>query len=139
VRTEDATIYLCGPINGRVDADCKSWRENVKSRWPGVSLDPLRRDYRGREMQDVKKLVHDDLADIDASHGVLVWFDKPSVGTSMEIFYAKHVKRLPVVTVDVLGEGRHNPWLVCHSDYMVDTITDALALLLHKITTVNGH
>jgi hypothetical protein len=43
-------VYLCGPINGRSDDDCKGWREYAKERLPDT-LDPMARDYRGRELE----------------------------------------------------------------------------------------
>ena len=30
------TLYLCGPINGRTDADAIDWREHAKALWPGL-------------------------------------------------------------------------------------------------------
>jgi nucleoside 2-deoxyribosyltransferase len=123
------TIYLCGPIQNRTDAQCVTWRETIKEHWPGVSLDPLRRDYRGREMENVAKLVRDDLDDIRRCDILLVYFDAPSVGTSMEIFFAHHILRIPVVTIDVHGRGRESPWLVRHTDVLVSTLPEALEVL----------
>lgn len=127
---QDLTIYLCGPINGRTDAECVSWREEAKKFWPGKCLDPMRRDYRGKELENLAQLVEDDLSDIRESHGLLVYFDRPSVGTSMEIFYAKRELKLPVVVVDTHGAGKSNPWLRHHCDKMVPSVQIALGHLL---------
>lgn len=51
------TIYLCGPINGCTDEECKDWREMVKANWAGHSIDPMRRDYRGKEDECVDEIV----------------------------------------------------------------------------------
>ena len=32
------TVYLCGPINGCTDSECRDWREYVKDRWEGSTL-----------------------------------------------------------------------------------------------------
>ena len=123
-------IYLCGPINGRTDAEAKEWREVVKERWPYGVLDPMARDYRGRELEPgiAAEIVAGDFEDIEKSGALLVFFDKPSVGTSMEIFYAKHVLRKPVVVIDVSGKPL-SPWLSYHADHIVSHVSVALACL----------
>jgi hypothetical protein len=77
-------IYLCGPINGRSDDDCRNWREEAKSLLPDT-LDPMVRDYRGRELEPgiAAEIVENDKLDIDASDQLLVLYDAPSVGTSV--------------------------------------------------------
>lgn len=79
--------YLCGPINGRSDDDCKGWREWVKERLPNC-VDPMDRDYRGRELEPgiAKVIVETDKADILGCDAMIVYFDKPSVGTVMRHF-----------------------------------------------------
>lgn len=123
-------IYLCGPINGRTDSDAKNWREIVKERWPGRCLDPMNRDYRGRELEPgiAAEIVAGDIEDIQASDAILVFFDKPSVGTSMEVFYAKHVLGKPVVVIDA-SDKPLSPWLIHHSDHQVKHISVALACI----------
>ena len=121
------TIYLCGPINGRSDSDCRDWRERAKAEWPGLTLDPMRRDYRGRERECAAEIVEKDIADIEASHALLVYFDKPSVGTSMEIYIAKTMGK-PVVVIDA-SDKPLSPWLMYHVDHVVKTMADSLALL----------
>jgi nucleoside 2-deoxyribosyltransferase len=124
------TIYLCGPINGRTDADARDWREAVKAQWAGATLDPMRRDYRGRELEPgiAAEIVRGDIEDIQACDALLVFYDKPSVGTAMEVFYAKHVLGKPVVVVDASGKPL-SPWLLHHSDHVVRSVTEALAVL----------
>ncbi len=122
------TIYLCGPINGRTDADATNWREAVKAAWPGACLDPMRRDYRGRELEPgiAAEIVTGDIEDIQACDAVLVFFDKPSVGTAMEIFYAKHSLGKLVVVIDA-SDKPLSPWLIHHSDRQFRDVAAALA------------
>lgn len=122
------TLYLCGPINGRTDEDAKGWRESVLAAWPGACLDPMRRDYRGRELEPgvAAEIVAGDFEDIDACDALLVFFDKPSVGTAMEIFHAKHNLGKPVVVIDASGRPL-SPWLVHHADFVAPTVEAALA------------
>jgi hypothetical protein len=118
------TIYLCGPINGCTDEECKDWRELVKSIWPGKTLDPMRRDYRGKEDQSVNQIVEFDKIDLMNSDIILVNYDKPSVGTSMEILYAFERGKFVIV---VAAEGsRISPWMTYHSHAIVRSFADAL-------------
>jgi hypothetical protein len=50
-------------------------------------LDPMDRDYRGKEDESVKDIVEGDKADIDWADAVIAYCPKPSVGTSMEVLY----------------------------------------------------
>lgn len=120
------TIYLCGPINGRSDDDCTGWREQVKSLWAGQCIDPMARDYRGRELEPgiAEEIVRGDIEDIDSCDAILVYFDKPSVGTSMEVFYAFHEGK-KIVVVDK-SDKPLSPWLVYHSHKVVKDIQSAL-------------
>jgi nucleoside 2-deoxyribosyltransferase len=119
-------LYLCGPINGRSDSDCRDWRKAAKAAWPGDVLDPMRRDYRGRELEPgiAAEIVAGDIEDIDLCAAVLVYFDKPSVGTSMEVFYAKTSGK-PVVVIDA-SDKPLSPWLLHHSDQVVKTLAEAM-------------
>lgn len=118
------TIYLCGPINGCTDEECKDWREFVKSRWSGNALDPMRRDYRGKEDDAVKEIVELDKIDVINSDVILVNYDKPSVGTSMEILYAFERGKLVVV---VAKDGtRISPWMRYHSHQICNSFDAAI-------------
>lgn len=119
------TIYLCGPINGCTDEECRDWREFVKKLWRGTTLDPMRRDYRGREDESVNEIVELDKIDIMNADVLLVSYDKPSVGTSMEILYAWE-RGKPVVVV-AAPETRISPWLRYHSHAIKPTYESAVA------------
>lgn len=122
-------LYLCGPINGRSDDDCTGWREQVKALWPGECVDPMRRDYRGRELEPgiAAEIVAGDIEDIDGCDALLVYFDRPSVGTSMEVFYA-HREGKRIVVIDK-SDKPLSPWLSYHSHDVVKNISSAISLL----------
>lgn len=124
------SVYLCGPINGRSDDDATTWREFIKANYSGQCLDPMSRDYRGRELEKgiAAEIVAGDFEDIQQSGVILVYFDKPSVGTAMEVFYAKHVLSKPVVVVNA-SSAPLSPWLMHHCDIVVPSLTDALAFI----------
>lgn len=127
LKRRERTVYLCGPINGCTDWECKDWRKHVKQRWAGKTLDPMRRDYRGREAECVNEIVTLDKVDIANSQIILVNYDKPSVGTSMEVFMAFNWGKLIVV---VCKEGTSiSPWLRYHSHAIVHSWDAALAFI----------
>jgi nucleoside 2-deoxyribosyltransferase len=118
-------IYLAGPINGCTDNEAVSWREIVKRRLGEKNcLDPMRRDYRGAEDDNVSAIVHGDLEDIRACGIMLANCWQVSWGTAMEIFFA-HSLGKRVLTV--LPEGtRVSPWLRYHAE-IFRSLDDALA------------
>jgi hypothetical protein len=119
-------VYLCGPINGRGDDDCTVWREYAKSRLHDT-LDPMRRDYRGKEGEAWREIVELDKIDVARCDALLVYYDKPSVGTSMEMIWAwERGKR--IVLVDK-SDKPLSPWLRYHSHYIVRSLDDACDLL----------
>lgn len=131
MKTKLPLLYLCGPINGRTDDDARGWREAVKALWgEEACLDPMRRDYRGRELEPgiAAEIVAGDIEDIQRCDALLVYFDQPSVGTAMEVFYAKHVLGKLVIVIDA-SERPLSPWLVHHSDFQTRRLDAALVFL----------
>lgn len=118
------TVYLCGGINGLSDSECRDWREVAKELLKADTLDPMRRDYRGKEDESVNEIVRGDLDDIGASSYVLVNATRPSWGTAMEIVYA-YQRRKPIVAF--VGDGRVSPWLRYHCGLIVQTVEEAVA------------
>jgi nucleoside 2-deoxyribosyltransferase len=120
-------VYLCGPINGCTDDEAVNWREAVKTFFPGA-IDPMKRDYRGREHQDYREIVDLDKRDVRNADAILVNYSKPSVGTAMEVFYAWTIGK-PVV-VWCAADAVVSPWLRYHSTCFVHSLDDAVAKLI---------
>ena len=121
------TTYLCGGINGLSDAECRDWREVAKSLLTTDTLDPMRRDYRGREAESVREIVMWDLEDIKASEFVLANATRPSWGTAMEIVYAKTLGAPGRCVVAFTGDGPVSPWLRYHCTSIHRTVEEACA------------
>lgn len=119
-------VYLCGPINGCPDEECKNWRESAKTVLPDT-LDPMRRDCRGREIECAAEIVEGDNADIAECDALLVNYVKPSVGTNMQILFAWQLN-ITVIVVCAL-ETVISPWLVYHSTQIVHSFEEALTIL----------
>lgn len=118
-------IYLCGPINGCSDEECKDWREYVKAAvGHTICIDPMRRDYRGREAEAFREIVELDKIDVARSSVILVNYDKPSVGTSMEVLFAWQIGK-PVIVV-CRPDAIISPWLRYHSHAIVNSFDDAV-------------
>lgn len=116
-------VYLAGPINGCTDAEANGWRERFIADHPGHTyLDPMRRDYRGREDECVAEMVQGDMADIDACDILVAYCWQVSWGTAMEILYAHQQAKLVIC---VVPEGhRVSPWLRYHSDAIFHTLDE---------------
>jgi hypothetical protein len=125
------TIYLCGPIMGCTDNEANDWRTLVKSLWDGPVLDPMRRDYRGRELESFEEVVKLDKVDVAQSDALIVNFPGPSVGTAMEVYMAFEMGKLVVV---VVGPGvKVSPWLRYHSHAIVPTFEEAVMYVRHAL------
>jgi len=120
-------VYLCGPIQGCTDAEANDWRTAVKQRF-SQAVDPMRRDYRGKQLSNYREIVDLDKRDIRGSDALLVKYDKPSVGTSMEVMYAWE-RGIPVVVWCDPGVVL-SPWLLYHSTAVVYTLDGAHVKLL---------
>lgn len=116
-------VYLCGPINGCTDEECNDWRVLIRSLLGGCEIvDPMRRDYRGREQECWREIVELDKIDVAQCDIVAANAPKPSVGTSMEIFLAwQFAKPIVVITPNPTP----SPWLIYHATKIVRTYADA--------------
>jgi hypothetical protein len=129
-------VYLCGGINGLSDADAMNWREQAKQFLVGLeTLDPMRRDYRGVEDQNVKEIVWGDLRDIADSRFVLAMCTRPSWGTAMEIFHAYNTGRAVYL---VVPSGPISPWLQYHSHARFTSLRQACDSILQFVRSLPG-
>lgn len=112
-------VYLAGSISGATDSEANDWRDWFTSIWNWGVKNPMRRDYRGVEHQCTNEIVVLDKLDIRDSEIVLVRFDKPSVGTSMEVFYAYTLEKPVILWCDKTAVL--SPWLTYHSTVVVHT------------------
>jgi len=126
-------VYLAGAINGKTDDECKRWRDAAAELLRNLgheAVDPMARDYRGKEAANVEAIVAGDLADIHSCDAVIVKADAPSWGTAMEVHYASAVARRRVVG---FGAGpRPSPWLAYFCTALVETVDQAIAVVLRE-------
>lgn len=107
-------IYLCGPIMDCTHAEGVTWRQRAKERLAGrfVLLDPMRRNFRDREIDSANEIVEFDLQDVRDADIMLVNYSKASIGTSMEVFYASHNLGKFVIAFGPHDFKDMSPWMV---------------------------
>jgi nucleoside 2-deoxyribosyltransferase len=119
-------VYLCGPINGCSDDEATTWRGWFKENMPEIAfVDPMIRDYRGKESEEYREIVDLDKRDIRGVDVVVVMYVKPSVGTSMEVLFAWTLG-IPVVVIDESGKPL-SPWMRYHASAVVASKEEAAA------------
>ncbi len=121
-------VYLGGPIFGRTDVECKDWRTEARRLLAGHEvIDPMDRDYRGKEDENVEDIVNGDKLAIWGCDVLLMNCTTPSVGTSMEVFFGWLLgKRVLVVE----RSGHPSPWLRHHSHAVFGTVQAAVESIL---------
>jgi nucleoside 2-deoxyribosyltransferase len=107
-------IYLCGPIMDSEMAAAKDWRTRAKERLAGrfILLDPLRRNFRDKEIDSANEIVEFDLQDVRDADLLLVNYCKASLGTAMEVFYAGHDLGKFVIAFSPFSFADCSPWMV---------------------------
>ena len=107
-------IYLCGPIMDEIEGQAREWRTTAKEQLGEhfVLLDPMRRNFKDREVDSANEIVEFDLADVREADIILVNYCKPSIGTAMEVFYAAHECGKFVVAFAPFSFKDCNPWMV---------------------------
>lgn len=107
-------IYLCGGLSGHTKAEFTVWR-NIATRLllPHKTIFPKIYDMPvDNPKLMAAKIVHEDKSDIVRSDLVLMLYDRPSVGSSMEVLFAWE-QRVPVHVVNISGQVL-SPWLLYH-------------------------
>jgi nucleoside 2-deoxyribosyltransferase len=111
--------------------ESKDWRTRAKERLAGrfVLLDPMRRNFRDREPDSANEIVEFDLQDIRDADLILVNYAKPSVGTSMEVFYASHDKGKFVIAFSPFKFADCSPWMVRFCTKILPDLESALTYI----------
>src|SRR5215472_1945552 len=124
-------IYLCGPIMDTEPVAAKDWRTRAKERLAGrfILLDPLRRNFRDKEIDSANEIVEFDLQDVRDADLLLVNYCKPSIGTAMETFYASYHLGKFVIAFSPLSFTDASPWMVRFSTKILPDLEAALAYI----------
>jgi nucleoside 2-deoxyribosyltransferase len=121
------TIYLCGPIMDEVDGCAREWRQQaLQALTPNFTvLDPMRRNFKDREVDSANEIVEFDLQDVRDADIILVNYNRPSIGTAMEVFYAGHDLGKFVVAFSPFEFKECNPWMVRFCTKILPSLEEA--------------
>ena len=125
------TIYLCGPIMDESSGAAREWRK-VAARKLGKNfrlLDPMRRNFKDREVDSANEIVEFDLQDIRHADILLVNYSKPSIGTAMEVFYAANNLQKFVVAFAPFDFKNCSPWMVRYCTKILPSLDAAIAYI----------
>ena len=120
--------YLCGPIMDEVEGHAREWRqlahEQLSRRF--VLLDPMRRNFKDREVDSANEIVEFDLQDVRDADILLVNYSKASIGTAMEVFYASNDLGKFVVAFSAFDYKDCNPWMVKYCTKILPSLEQAI-------------
>lgn len=130
-------IYLSGPIMDEHPDLAATWRERAKERLRDqfVLLDPMRRNFKDREVDSANEIVEFDLQDVRDADIVLVNYSKTSIGTAMEVFYAAHDLGKFVVAFSPFSFPECSPWMVRYCTKILPTLDEAIGYLRDNFIT----
>ncbi len=110
---ERKVIYLSGPIMDEHSGAAREWRDSAKIQLAEKFklLDPMRRKFVDRQVDSANEIVEFDLQDVRDADIILVNYNKPSIGTSMEVFFAAHDLGKFVVAFSPFEYKDCSPWM----------------------------
>ena len=126
------TIYLSGPIMDETAGLAREWRQEPGRLFDGKFrlLDPMRRKFVDRQVDSANEIVEFDLQDVRDADILLVNYNKPSIGTSMEVFYAAHDLGKFVVAFSPFEYKDCSPWMARYCTKIVPSLEDAVAYIM---------
>jgi nucleoside 2-deoxyribosyltransferase len=124
-------IYLCGPIMDEQQGKAAEWRSTAHEQLAKnfVLLDPMRRNFKDREVDSANEIVEFDLQDVRDADIILVNYNKASIGTAMEVFYASHDLGKFVVAFSPFSFAECNPWMVRFCTKILPSLDAAIAYI----------
>jgi nucleoside 2-deoxyribosyltransferase len=124
-------IYLCGPIMDCEENESRTWRQRAKDRLETDFdlLDPMRRNFRDREIDSANEIVEFDLQDVRDAQLLLVNYSKASIGTAMEVFYAAHDLGKFVIAFSPWPFQDMSPWMVKYCTKILPDLDAAIAYI----------
>ena len=125
---ERKQIYLSGPIMDEHPDMAKTWRERATEKLKDdfIILDPMRRDFKDREVDSANEIVEFDLQDVRNADILLVNYNKTSIGTSMEVFYAAHDLGKFIVAFSPFPFKECSPWMVRYCTKILSSFDEAI-------------
>ena len=125
------TVYLSGPIMDEHLGAAREWREDAKVKLAThfKLLDPMRRNFKDREVDSANEIVEFDLQDVRDADILLVNYNKASIGTSMEVFYAAQDMKKFVIAFSPFPFQDCSPWMVRYCTKILPSLDRACEYL----------
>ena len=122
-------IYLSGPIMDEHAGQAVEWRSRAKELLSDGfdMLDPMRRKFVDRQVDSANERVEFDLQDVRDADLILVNYNKPSIGTSMEVFYAAHDLGKFIVAFSPFEYKDCSPWMAKFCTKILPDLESAVA------------
>jgi nucleoside 2-deoxyribosyltransferase len=126
------TVYLSGPIMDEHLGTAREWREEAKVKLATHFrlLDPMRRNFKDREVDSANEIVEFDLQDVRDADILLVNYNKASIGTSMEVFYAAQDMKKFVIAFSPFAFQDCSPWMVRYCTKILPSLDKACEYLV---------
>ena len=114
-----------------VDGVAREWRLAAKKTLGThfTLLDPMRRNFKDREVDSANEIVEFDLQDVRDADIILVNYNKASIGTAMEVFYASHELQKFVVAFSPFSFKDCSPWMVRFCTKILPSLEAAIAYI----------
>jgi nucleoside 2-deoxyribosyltransferase len=115
------------------EGTARAWRDTAKGLLDKMfrMLDPMRRKVVDRQVDSANEIVEFDLQDVREADIVLVNYNKPSIGTSMEVFYAAHDLGKFVVAFSPFEFKDCSPWMVRYSTKILPDLESACDYIIN--------
>ena len=94
----------------------------------------MRRKFVDREVDSANEIVEFDLRDVREADLILVNYNKPSIGTSMEVFYAAHDLGKFIVAFSPFEYRDCSPWMVRYCTKILPDLETAANYILTHFT-----
>lgn len=129
---ERKIIYLSGPIMDEHAGLARQWRDAAKVQLAEKFklLDPMRRKFVDRQVDSANEIVEFDLQDVRDADILLVNYNKPSIGTSMEVFFAAHDLGKFVVAFSPFEYKDCSPWMARYCTKILPDLESATRYIL---------
>ena len=114
----------------------REWRNEAVKLFDGrfKLLDPMRRKFVDRQVDSANEIVEFDLQDVRDADIILVNYNKPSIGTSMEVFFAAHDLGKFVVAFSPFEYKDCSPWMARYCTKILPDLESATQYILEHFS-----
>ena len=128
-------VFVSGPIQDmETEQDYRDRLQAILLRYGYEPVDPWQREkvmYRGPTEEwwnnvPPKGFIQRDLEDIERCDALIAYLPRLSAGTCMELFYAKLKGKKTITVCEIRNPS---PWIIAHSDLVLETMKELEELL----------